>query len=71
VAIEPQVAVVGTMAVTATVAVVVGPLVSQRAVDGEDVVRSVFDEAGVVAAVGADGAGALVPPFFRSSRPAC
>jgi hypothetical protein len=58
VAVQPLLGVGRTVAPAAGVAVVVGAVVAERAVDGEDVVGAVADEAGVLAAVGAGGAGA-------------
>ena len=70
-AIQPQVAVVGAMPLATGVAVVVGAAMAERAVEAEDVVGPPADEVGVALAVRADGAGAYVAPFFRSSRPVC
>src|SRR5262249_37779698 len=71
VAVQAQVGVVGAVAPAAGLAVVVGTAVAQGAVEAEDVVGALADEGGVGPAVRADGAGAYVPPFFRSARPAC
>jgi hypothetical protein len=71
VALQAQGLVVGAVAAVAAGAVVVKAAVLQGAVDGEDLVAALLDAAGVVLAVGADGAGAYVAPFFRSSRPVC
>jgi len=61
----------GAMALLTIGAVVVGALVLDETVDGVDVVAAVLDKTGVAVAVGADGGGPYVPPFFRSSRPVC
>jgi hypothetical protein len=71
VAVQPQVAVVGAVPPAASAAVVVGAAMAERAVKAEDVVGPPADEVGVALAVWADGAGAYVALFFRSSRPAC
>jgi len=71
VAVQPQRAVVGAMPLAASVAVIVGAVMFERAVKAEDLVGSPADEVGVALAVRADGAGAYVAPFFRSSRPVC
>lgn len=70
-AIQSEVGIVGTMPVGAVVAVVVGTAVAQGAVEAEDVVGPLPDEVGIGLAVRADGVGAYVAPFFRSSRPVC
>jgi hypothetical protein len=58
VAVEPPVGVGGAVAPAAAGAVVVSAAVADGAVEGEDVVVAVVDAAGVLPAVGADGAGA-------------
>jgi hypothetical protein len=68
--IQPLLVVAGAVAPRAAVAVVVGAGVAKGAVDGEHVVGAIADKTGVGVAVGTDGAGAYVAPFFRSSRPA-
>jgi hypothetical protein len=45
------------VALVAVAAVVVGAAVADEAVDGVDVMGAILDKAGVVLAVGADGAG--------------
>jgi hypothetical protein len=71
VAVQAPLVVGGAVAAMTVAAVVVGPLVGQGAIDREDVMGAILDVTGIGLAVGADGAGAYVPPFFRSCRPAC
>jgi hypothetical protein len=70
-AVQPLFLVGRAMPLAAGGAMVVGAPVTGEAVDGADVVAAVLDEAGVGLAVGADGAGAYVALFPRSSRAAC
>jgi hypothetical protein len=71
VAVQAEVGIVGAVPLAAVLAVVVGTAMAQGPVEAEDLVGAVADEVRVGLAVGADGAGAYVAPFFRSSRPAC
>jgi hypothetical protein len=71
VAVQAQGRVVGAVTAVAVGAMVVEAAVLQGAIDAEDVVETLLDAAGVLLAVGADGTGAYVAPFFRSSRPVC
>ena len=70
-AVQAEVGIVGAMALAARFAVVVGATVAQGPVEAEDVVGALAEEGGVGLAVRADGAGAYVPPLFRSDRPVC
>jgi hypothetical protein len=71
VAVQAQGRVIGAVPAVAVGTVVVEAAVRQGAVDAEDMVGPLLDAAGVVLAMRADGAGAYVAPFFRSSRPVC
>ena len=68
---QAEVVIPGTRAGVAVVAVVVGAFDGDVAVDGDEGTGQVEAERGGAQAVGADEAGAVIPPFFRPSRPVC